>query len=200
MKKIALVVLALLLVSAPVYAFNMRNEPLGWQGWQWEITANRVKGWLNYNGQLTLPIIGATDDVIYTRQGQANEYFSQEWLDSLYVFEKGRLCAVVLLTDDCTAVGRAISYFGKDVATNDAKQPMSFYGKGGGEIASRVSEESRSTIYYYSAAKGTYASFLYISGPTMFLKPEEVLTSKHCVIIGEKSYMNRLIDKVAEGL
>lgn len=190
--------MVLLLVSAPAFAFTMKNEPLGWQGWQWGTTANSVKGWLNYNGQLTLPIIGATDDVIYTRQGQENEYSSQTWLDTLYVFEKGKLCAVVLPTDDCTAVGKAISYFGKDVATNDAKKPMSLYGKGGGEINSRVSEESRSTIYYYAAAKGTYASFLYISGPTNFLKPEEVLNSKHYVIIGEKGYVNKLIDKVAE--
>ncbi len=199
MKKTALMIMALMLISAPVCAFTMRNEPLGWLGWQWGMPLNDIKGWLYYNGQLALPFVGATNNAIYTRQGQDNVYFGHEWLDTYYVFEKSKLCAVMLETDDCTDIGRGISFFGRNVGTNDAKQPMSFYGPGGAEVFSRVSEESRSKIFYYAATKGTYASFLYISGPTMFLKAEEVLTAKHYVIIGEKDYMDRLIDMVAEG-
>ncbi len=200
MKRLALALMIVFCMALPAAAFKMDAEPLGWYGWAWGTSTKDIKGWLNYNGQLTLPCLGPISQTAYTRQGQESTYFGKQWLKTYYLFEKDRLCGVVLVTTDPADIGRAIAYYGKDVTSNVAKQPMAFYGKGGSEVAGRASEESRSMVFYYAAAKGTYSSFLYVSEPVFFNKPEEVFLVKHYVIIGEKRIVDNWIDGVAEGL
>lgn len=200
MKRLALALMIVFCMVLPAAAFKMKEEPLGWYGWAWGTSTKDIKGWLNYNGQLTLPCLGPIPQTAYTRQGQESAYYGKQWLKTYYLFEKDRLCGVVLVTADPADVGRAIAYYGKDVASNGAKQPMAFYGNGGGEVAGRASEDSRSMVFYYSQAKGAFSSFLYISGAVFFNKPEEVFLVKHYVIIGEKRVVNGWIDRVAEGL
>lgn len=200
MRKVILALAFIVCMAFPVASFQLNTEPLGWYGWAWGTTVKDVKGWLNYKGQLVLPSIGPIAQMAYTRQGQRNAYFGKEWLDTIYLFEKDRLCAVMLVTADPTDIGRAIANYGKEVASNEAKQHMASYGKGGGEVFGRASEESRSMVFYYAQAKGAFSSLLYISEPVLFNQPRQAFRVKHYLIIGEKRVVDDWINKVAEGL
>lgn len=200
MKRLALALAIVVCTALTASAFKMDAEPLGWYGWAWGTSTKDIRGWLNFKNQLALPCLGPVPQEAYTRQGQEDAYFGKQWQDTYYLFEKDKLCGVVLVTADPADVGRAIAYYGKDVATELARQPMSYYGKGGAEVKGRASEESRSMVFYYAAAKGARSSFLYISEPVFFNRPEEVFLVKHYVVIGEKRVVDGWIDRVSEGL
>lgn len=48
MRRIAVIVAAVLLLSAPCTAFT--NEPKGFQGWNWGMSVADAAPWMNYNG------------------------------------------------------------------------------------------------------------------------------------------------------
>jgi hypothetical protein len=90
--------------------FIMKNEPLGWNGWAWGTSFEEVKGWLNRTDELSVPFLRDLQKLTYTRQGQDDVYFGQEWEDTRYIFEKEKLCGVLLETNSTKALADLMIY------------------------------------------------------------------------------------------
>jgi len=205
MKRVLVAVLIVLFMAGTTGATDirsMRNQPLGWRGWAWGTPLEEVQGWLEYVGNVYTPYVGNEkdwleylgdaaslpywgyfiDDKAFVKPGDPNIYFEKNWEGTQYIFEDEKLVAIALWTRGGSYAAMAIEYYCPGSAGNYTEKAVP--GKG--------------EKFLVSAAKGAYASLLYLRGPIPVDSNETYRSGLywHAIIIGDSEWMKKLIELV----